>query len=347
MSRTDPTLARLCAQAGIAAGRQIRQTIYAMAPAERAQPCASLLKRDNVRADKAGEDVAIRCLEALSKTVGYRIVLIVDVGSGRTHPIGASGKPDAIFALVDAVDGTFKVGGLGNDLSAGKLRLANDGAWAATMAFTAPTTQRLDDLSLGDFAVATSVDGNPTRYATYPQEVMTIPGADGITTYDVTGGTARRVFTSSNRCLSQSMVFLDAFQAFDLETRRDGDDAVAVALYRLLINRHDGGAFDVLRQFGTLSALQRMMLGWRDGDVWCESQGGAFIVVNENLPNLIPSVAIIAGAGGASFDFEGHTLRDRRLTDGRTSVVHAANDALRNTVLALVARAAHRPVSRA
>ena len=341
MNRADSTLARVCAQAGVAAGRQIRQAIYAMAPADRAQPCNSLLKRDNVQADKVGEEVAIRCLEELSHTVGYRVMLIVDIATGSTHSIGSSRRAEVIFAHVDAVDGTFKVAGLGNDLPAGKLRIANDGAWAAAMAFTAPTAKRLDELTLGDFTVATSVDGNPTMHATYPQEVITlIAGDEGLETYDVTGGTERRVFTTTNTSLNRSMAFLDAFQAYDLETRKEADPSVAVALYRLLINRHAGGAFDVLRQFGSLSALQRMMLGWRDGDVWCESQGAAFIVVNENLPNLIPSVAIIAGAGGLSVDFNGSRLQDRLLTDGRSSVVHAANAAIRDTVLAIVARAA-------
>jgi len=79
------------------------------------------------------------------------------------------------------------------------------------------------------------------------------------------------------------------------------------------------------------------MLGWREDPVWLESQGGAFLVINENLPNLVPSVPVIRGAGGFSVDFEGRSLLDRRLVEGRTSVLHAANAALRDHCLGVIA----------
>jgi hypothetical protein len=85
--------------------------------------------------------------------------------------------------------------------------------------------------------------------------------------------------------------------------------------------------------------LTRLLLGWREPPVWVESQGAASVVVNENLPNLIPAVAVVAGAGGVSVDFDGHPLAARRLVEGRTSVVHAANAALADRVLGLVRRA--------
>jgi hypothetical protein len=110
-------------------------------------------------------------------------------------------------------------------------------------------------------------------------------------------------------------------------------------LYRLLTNRHDGGAFDVLRQYANLSALGRMLFGWRDPPVWVESQGGLYLVVNENVPNLIPSVPLVAGAGGVSLDFAGRPLRERPLAAGRTSVLHAANDALCRRALDIIAAA--------
>jgi hypothetical protein len=83
------------------------------------------------------------------------------------------------------------------------------------------------------------------------------------------------------------------------------------------------------------------MLGWRDAaeGPWLESQGGGFVVVNENLFNLIPAVPVILGAGGLAVDFEGRPLAERRLTDGRTSIVYAANAPLCRRILALIAEA--------
>ena len=82
-----------------------------------------------------------------------------------------------------------------------------------------------------------------------------------------------------------------------------------------------------------------MLFGWREPPVWIESQGGAFLVVNENVPNLIPSVALVTGAGGVSTDFAGRPLPARRLAAGRTSVLHAAGDGIARRVLTLVATA--------
>jgi hypothetical protein len=332
-------LADFCAIAGIDAGRQIRRTVYEMALIDRAAPTTSQLKPRNVAADAAAEAVAIECLEQLGRTAGYRIELITDVQARVTYTLGSSPRAEVIFCYLDAIDGTVKVAGLGNDLPNKRVRAACDGAWATAMAFTAPTTKTIDELALGDFAAAAITEGNPTVHTNYPQEVMAVPGRNGPETYDVTAGARRRVFTSTNTKLNQAMVFLDAFQAYDLDTRRDGDDVLVVELYRLLTNRHAGGAYDVLRQFGTLSALLRLMLGWRDPSAWYESQGAAFVIVNENLANLIPALAIIEGAGGISIDFDDRLLRHRRLSEGRTSVVHAANQNVREQIVKIVEKA--------
>jgi hypothetical protein len=215
------------------------------------------------------------------------------------------------------------------------------------IAFTAPTTARLEDLALSDFTTAALVDGNPTRYRAYPQEIITLPEANRLASFDVTGETewkpesawGKRTYTSTNTNLSQGMVYLDSFQAYDRETRLAGDEELAVELYRLLINRHDGGAFDVLRQYANLSALQRVMLGWRESPVWIESQGAAFIAINENMFNLIPAVPILIGAGGLCVDFDGRPLRERKLLEGRTSIAYAANEPLCAEILRLIGRA--------
>jgi hypothetical protein len=70
-----------------------------------------------------------------------------------------------------------------------------------------------------------------------------------------------------------------------------------------------------------------------------ESQGAGMVVVNENLANLIPAVPIVAGAGGLSCDFDGGQIGERKLIDGRCSVIHAANSPLRERLLDVIARA--------
>jgi hypothetical protein len=250
-----------------------------------------------------------------------------------------------VFAHLDAVDGTIKVGGLGNE--PGTVRLANDGNWGVATGFTAPTDRALDALRFGDFVAAAVVDGNPLRYRAHPEEVVAVPDDAGIVAYDLGAAPAvaaaprraPRVYTSTVTALAQSVVYLDGFQAFEVETRLPGDDVVAAELYRLLINRHAGGAFDITRQYGNLSALLHALLGWRGKRPWMEFQGAGFVVVNDNLANLIPAIPIVAGAGGVSVDFDGRPMRERRLIDGRCSVLHAANPAMRDALLHHVAAA--------
>ncbi len=336
----DDAVPRACAAAALAAGRELRALVHAMDPRERAEPCRPLLKPHGGygarRVDAAAEAVALGQLERLSRGLDCAVELLVDPVEGTTHRVGHGTR--RIWATLDAIDGTVKVAGLGAR-HAERVCLANDGGWAAGFACTLPTERTLADLTFGDFVVAVVVDGNPTRHRAYPQDLVTLPSAGGLATWETTEEPWRRVFTTTRTDLGQLWAYLDVFQAYDLDTRRPGDDAVGVELYRLLTNRHDGGAFDVLRQYANLSALGRVLFGWRDAPVWIESQGAAFLVVNENVPNLIPSVALVAGAGGVSVDFAGRFLRDRPLAAGRTSVLHAAGDELQRRVLDLVATA--------
>ena len=337
---TESGILRACAVAGIRAGRAVRETVNALPIVERVARTPSPLKpriRELTRnVDRVADDAAIAVLEELSDEIGHRIDLLVDPAAGTVHSVGRSAARRVVFAYMDAVDGTIKLGGLGNDLEAGRIRCANDGAWAAALAFTAPTDAPLERITVGDFVVAALVDGNPSRYRAYPQEVVTVPESGHIFTYDVTDvppwdspvPPAPRAFTSSNTDLTHGMVYFDSFQAFDYETRRPGDDALAAELYRRLLDRHTGAPFDVLRQYANLSALLHVMLGWRDDPVWFESQGAGFIVINENLANLIPAVPIILGADGVAVDFDGRPLAERRLVEGRTSIVYAANERL-------------------
>jgi hypothetical protein len=330
-----------CVRTALEAGRRIRDLVHAMPPIERAQPTTSILKPHGGygarKVDAAAEALALEHLDRLSHEISYPIAVLVESDPPTFHRVGLAHGP-VVWTCMDAIDGTVKIAGLGAP-AGDRVAVGNDGGWAAAFAFTAPTDAHPAMLRLGDFTTAVVVDGNPTRYRAYPQDLVVHPAGDGLRTIEVTDDTERRVYTSTTTDLSQSMVFLDVFQAYDLATRQDGDDLLGVALYALLTNRHAGGAFDVLRQYANLSALGRVLFGWREPPVWLESQGGAYVVVNENLANLIPAVALVAGAGGLSVDFAGHPLRERRLVDGRTSVIHAANETLCRHLLALVEQA--------
>jgi hypothetical protein len=339
-TRANDAIATACAEVAVTAGREIRTLVHAMDPRDRARRRTPLLKPHGGygarHVDAVAEETALAHLEQLARDLGCVVGLLVDPSAGVVHRIGSGSR--TIWTSMDAIDGTVKVAGLG-EWHEDRVRLGNDGGWAAGFAFTAPTERGIADLTFGDFTVAAVVDGNPTRYRAYPQDLITLSGPDGLATWEVTERPWRRVFTTTSTHLSELWAYLDVFQAYDLDTRRPGDEVLGVELYRLLTNRHGGGAFDVLRQYANLSALGRVLLGWREPPVWIESQGGAYVVVNENVPNLIPSVPLVAGAGGVSVDFDGHPLPIRPLAAGRTSVVHAANDTVCRRVLDIVAAA--------
>ncbi len=345
----DAAVASACAVAALGAAREIRTLVHGMPPIERARPATSLLKPHGGygarHVDAQAEALGIAHLERLASEIGMAIELLIDPATGAARRIGEDRGGKRVWAAMDAIDGTVKVAGLGPPAE-DRVRLGNDGAWAAAFAFTGPTATPANDLLLGDFSVAVVVDGNPTRWRAYPQDLVTLPSREGLVTREVTDGEERRVFTTTSELLGQLWVGLDVFQAHDLATRSPGDDAIGVELYRLLTDRHGAGAFDVLRQYANVAALARLLLGWREPPVWVESQGAAFVVMNENLPNLIPAVAVVAGAGGVSVDLDGRPLARRRLRDGRTSVIHAANETLSRRVLALAAAARARATTR-
>jgi hypothetical protein len=341
---------QLCALRAIEAARHIRAVVQRMPLAERGRTVDAALKPGaaiTLQVDRTAEDIAIAAFERLADEVGYRLHLIVDPARAQVIELGRSPQRQVIFAYLDAIDGTIKVGGLCNDVAAGKIRVASDGNWGVAAAFTEPTDRRLEQLRFADFAGAAVLDGNPLRYRAHPEEVVAVPVDGTLASYDlseapaVTAALRRapRLYTSTNEQLQRGIVFFDAFQAFDVETRQAGDDVIAVELYRRLLNRHAGGAFDVVRQYGSLSALLHSLLGWRGEPPWMESQGVAFVVVNENLANLIPALPIVAGAGGVSVDFDGRPIGARKLVEGRCSVIHAAGTAVCDAVLRLVAEA--------
>ena len=103
-----------------------------------------------LQVDRAAEEVGLACLERLADEIGFRIHLITDAVRGQIIALGKSAHRQVVFAHLDAVDGTIKVGGLGNDLEAGRIRLANDGNWcggSSTVESACSTTARHSSIS--------------------------------------------------------------------------------------------------------------------------------------------------------------------------------------------------------
>lgn len=339
MVSPQDNIGEICAQTALSMGQEIRRVLYTLTPEQRGQVCTSILKpeaKDRAKfADAKSEEIGVRYLTGLSAQTGFEIQLIVDPATNRTFSIGTK-SAKRIFAYLDAVDGTIKVAGLG-----GSQYQANAGNWGIGVAFTEPTDKPLDELVIYDFATAAIVTGNPRTQRSAPQDVYAIVDNGRSKVVDETG---KRVYTSTQKKLSQSAVFFEAFQAFDRNTngfsKEKGslNERLAIALYGQLINRNEGGAFDVNREYGNISALPAHMLGWREKDL-PESQGGAYIVINENLPNMIPCVPIISAAGGLAMDFERHPLAARKLTEGRCNVIYAANGELAGQIMDAVMKA--------
>ncbi|GAX80200.1 hypothetical protein CEUSTIGMA_g7638.t1 [Chlamydomonas eustigma] len=350
-------------QAAKRVGYEVVKALSALPVSQRMARAVSILKPppgDAALPDVLGEEAAWGILAGVSSQLWAEIRVIINHES--YHPIKAPGISTEsglqIWCYLDAVDGTVKLAGLGNE--PGRLRSANDGAWAVGLAFTEPTSKALEELLLSDFKVSAVTDGSvceasSSRNPPFPRMAIATGvevqgnnhGNHSYVTREGVGAPAYNspctitLHTSTNQRLSQSFVFLDAFQ-----TRTPGDESLAGALYARLMNRNEGGAFDVLRSYGNLSAIVRNMLGWRcppgtphgasiDG-TWLEAQCSGFLVVNENLHNLIPAVPIILGAGGIATDFEGVPLLNRRLSAGRCSVLYASNERIHKDLLLLI-----------
>jgi hypothetical protein len=331
------------AQACLDIGYAVRETVNSMPFSERSVRTTSILKPEATGratlADAKGEEEGVKILDKLSKEIRHNIHLIVNPSNGSLYKIGSSTSDKVVFAYMDAVDGTWKVAGIG-----GPKYQSNDGNWGTGVALTMPTSASLEQLTIGDFKTAAITTGNPRKYACAPDDVFASPDANGnLASYSVAQSICampeiRPVYTSTQQKLSQAFGYYDAFQGFDRQTAPAGTEDLTARLWRLLENRNEGGCFDLIRSYGNLSACACDMLGWRD-ETLPESAGGIFVALNESLPNLIPAVPIIIGAGGIALDFDGNPLQERKLTAPRTNIIYIANEALKGQVMPLIEKA--------
>lgn len=324
-------------------GVEVRRLVNRMPFNERNQRTTSILKPENTGratlADAKGEEKGVELLDDLSRKTGVDIHLIVDPIKGDLHKIGSNGSKEIAFAYMDAVDGTWKVagvGGVGIQGEDGPSYQANDGNWGIGVSLTLPTESTLDKLVIGDFKISAITTGNPRSYACAAEDVITYP-VDGVhlETFSEMHGENRRVYTSSQGKLGQTFGQFDAFQGFDRNTAEEGTEDLMLKLWESLANRNEGGCFDLTRSYGSLSALTAHMLGWRDPEL-PESCGGIYLAFNESQPNLIPAVPVIIGAGGIATDIHGAPLVERNVDAPRTNIIYIANEELQSQVMPLI-----------
>ena len=312
-------------------GFAVRQRVNEVSRTERARPSTSVLKPyqgDKAKyADAEGERVGFELLGKLSQEESLAIGIIVDPMAGDVLEIGDHSRGEISYCYFDAVDGTIKVAGLGSEPETGIHRVGNNGCWATGIAFTQPTGKGLSELVVGDFEISALVDGNPTVYRAYPTNAVCYPQADGeLATFekDEKTGAMYRLSTSSQTNLGQATLLFDAFQAFDRNSAPERAEALAVEIYRRVIDRNEEGAFDIVRMYANMGETLRQLLERKDGGI--ESQGAGAITINENLPNLVPITPIVEGAGGYVVEaHQGMPIREMSLTYGRPDVVIAAN----------------------
>lgn len=346
MAATDPILETL----SDAAMRIVINSVCAVRALPEDQMAgkgASLLKPDSMaaNADIVGEEAAFEVMQALAGSEIREFRVIVDPKTGSYHSIGSTSDGSYVWAYLDAVDGTLKVSGLGNEVS--RLRIVNDGSFASAIAFTPPGNRSFDELTVDDFVIAAICDSGMGRdfAGLHPRGCLAILEGGVYQTRsfysDAKPSIARPAHTSTCTNLQQSFICYDAFQAFDRTTAKPGDEELASKIFALAINRNEGGAFDLLRSYGSLSAILRNMISDhpRDDNPWIEPQCTGFLCVNENLPNLIPVVPILLGCGAVCTDFEGNDLRSRLLIQGRANVFYAANSSIHEALVSIVKKA--------
>ena len=338
-------LERELALSGLEIGKAVRERIHSIPKHRRGEARTSsvALKAHqggkSTAVDAEGEKICLGFLKNLSVKLSRRIRIILDPAADRVFEIGQYRGSEVIYAYLDPVDGSIKVEGLGNEPEKGIYRIGNNGCWGVGIAFTPPTSKQLSDLEIGDFQIAAIVDGNPTLHRTYPTNAVVYPGSDGrLQTYecDEKSGRHHKLRTSSQEELSQATVLFDAFQAFDTKSAKSGSQQLVVSIFERLINRNEGGAFDMVRLYANIGETLRQLLEREGKRYRYEPQSVGAITVNENLPNLLPITPIIEGAGGQVVDFEGSPIRGRTLKSERPNVIAAANPVIRDKLLNIV-----------
>ncbi len=336
-SSLECVLARACLNIGL----KVREVVNSLPRSERGNLGTSVLKPyeagKSKMADIVGERAGFEILEHLSRDIDRPIYVIMnDPSSGQYQKIG--GESDTVvWCSFDAVDGTVKVAGLGNDSSRNIYRVGGNGFWGAGVAFTRPMSSDIHCLRVGDFVSSALVQGNPQMYREHPSNAFCFPDNSGALRtfeFDEKVGGYHSLAVSSQTNISQSMINFDSFQGYDRNSAPRECEDLAVKIFRRICNRNDGGAFDYVRFYANISEVLCQLLERKEGGI--EPQGAGAITLNENYASSIPFTPIIEGAGGFVVDFFGNPVRERLVTSSRPNVVIASNAEILVSLLDIV-----------
>jgi len=327
---------------GLDMGFEVRGFINNLSYRESVEVRKSILKGEKTKnVDAAGEDISIKYLERIAKEQNVGVRLIIEPTKNSFYDIGQGDM--RVNTYLDPVDGTIKLAGLGNE--ANVLRMINDSVWGFGVSFTLPTDKEIKDLQIKDFVYSTLVDGNPSQYPHFPTNAFSILEDGTIKTFEeieqrytgrpdhpkYDGGTIKLI-TSSQTNLGQGIVGWDAFQGFDRNSAESGTEELISKVYEKVANRNAGGAFDLWRIYGDFGDILRGHLGYEG----LEPQGYSRISFNNHLGNAVPVYSVYKGAGGSVVDFSGIDIGERKLYEGRTNMVFAANKTVEEKLLALI-----------
>ncbi len=147
--------------------------------------------------------------------------------------------------------------------------------------------------------------------------------------------------TSTQTTVNQGVINFSDFQGFDRKTRIPGTEQFGYALREILSDRNEQGAFDIWNAYGTFGSILRNMLNHGQvGELDSrESQGIANIWLNDALSNTIPMYTLVKGAGGHVINENGIDIGSLKLVDGRPHVFYAANDVVKNHLIACATQA--------
>ncbi|MDO8509313.1 MAG: hypothetical protein Q7S27_06560 [Nanoarchaeota archaeon] len=334
-----PSLGKILGEIGLNIGLEVRNTINGLNYKERADICPSILKGEKTKnVDAIGEKISIKSLEALSEELSIPIRLIIEPTKNSFYDIGSLKGEDKMNVYLDPVDGTIKLAGLGN--SQDVLRMVNDGVWGFGISFTMPTKKPIEDLQIKDFIYSAIVDGNPSLHNVFPTNAFTKNPNRKIMTYEKLENKKFNyqknehvlLTTSTQENLAQGIIGYDAFQGFDRNSAPRETEELALKVYKKLSNRNEGGAFDLWRIYGEFGDILRTQLGYKE----LEPQGVGRVILNNHLGNAIPTYSILIGAGASIVDFSGRDIGERKINEGRTNMICAANPGIERKILDLI-----------
>lgn len=319
-------------------GRKVCNKINNMSYLERIKFGKSLLKGEKTRmVDIIGEKIIFKRLKKIARENDLFFLVIIDVDSKKVYPIGEP-KKKIIYCVPDPVDGTIKVTGLGSEDE--MARSGDDDVWGFSISFTKPLDKKLEDLEVKDFVYSTIIDGNPSKYYAYPLNATSFPTKGNVQTLGIfeknifgyKKGETIPLYTSNCKNLSRGIVCFDAFQGFDRKTAKPGTEELSIKIFSKLINRNEGGAFDIWKIYGTCADFLRNMIGYRTKKLF-GPQGVARIATNDALTNYLPIYSIAKGAGGEVIDLNGEDVGNKKLFGERPNTLFVANSEIKKQIL--------------